>query len=281
MGREKMKEQASRTNHVLRFNDGAIDGSIAVPEHYMEEFDRRFSDILYVRQEAGVLHNSFEWGYSIYEHVKNHNIEALNQLLDLQFSWRCGTLAMDELRSSKNACLCLISYVVQCAIQERLMDNEIFYNVSDVCIQLIEEAATRRATILCTYACLVKLADMMQKYHQTNYHYLVRRAKEYIFKHFHERITVKDTAAALGVSAVYLSRVFRESERISLKQYIQQERIERAKNLLRYSNDSIQSISHCLDFVSQSHFTECFRRSTGLTPLKYRNQFSELYKREL
>ena len=92
---------------------------------------------------------------------------------------------------------------------------------------------------------------------------------------------MKDTAAALGVSAVYLSRVFRKSERISLKQYIQQERIERAKNLLRYSNDSIQSISHCLDFVSQSHFTECFRRSTGLTPLKYRNQFSELYKREL
>jgi len=89
---------------------------------------------------------------------------------------------------------------------------------------------------------------------------------------------VEDIASALSVSTTYLSRVFREAEQISLKQYIQKERIERAKNLLRCSNDSIQSISHCLGFVSQSHFTECFRKVTGLTPLKYRNQFSEMYK---
>ena len=276
-----MNETANRTSDVLEFSGSALQGSMHIPEGYLEEFDRRFSDILYIRQEAGVLHNSFEWGYTIYEHVKNHNIEGLTQLLSGQFSWRCGTLAMDELRSTKNACLCLVSYVVQNAIHERLTDNETFYNVSDACIQLIEESATRQEVLRCTYASLIKLADLLQQARQTSYHYLVRRAKEYIFKHFHERITVEDIASALSVSTAYLSRVFRDAEQISLKQYIQKERIERAKNLLRCSNDPIQSISHCLGFVSQSHFTECFRKITGLTPLKYRNQFSEIYKSKL
>ena len=276
-----MMDTQNRTSHVLAFSDSALQGSIHVPEGYLKEFDRRFSDILFVRQEAGVLHNSFEWGYSIYEHVKNHNIDGLSQLLSLQNGWRCGTLAIDELRSTKNACLCLVSYVVQNAVHERLTDNETFYNMSDACIQLIEESATRQEAVRCTYASLVKLADTLYQYRQTNYHYLVRRAKEYIFKHFHERITVEDIASTLNISTAYLSRVFREAEQISLKQYLQRERIERAKNLLRYSNDPIQSISHCLGFVSQSHFTECFRKATGLTPLKYRNQFSEMYRTEL
>jgi len=273
-----MKEPVSRTSDVLEFSGSALQGSIHVPEGYLAEFDRRFSNILYVRQEAGVLHNSFEWGYTIYEHVKKHDIGGLSMLLTMQNNWRCGTLAADGLRSTKNACLCLVSYVVQNAIHERLTDNETFYNVSDACIQLIEEATSRQEAVRCTYASLIKLADILQQARQTSYHYLVRRAKEYIFKHFHERITVEDIASALSVSTTYLSRVFREAEQISLKQYIQKERIERAKNLLRCSNDSIQSISHCLGFVSQSHFTECFRKVTGLTPLKYRNQFSEMYK---
>ena len=276
-----MKERQSRTNQVLEFHDIPSWDNIELPENYLKAFNQRFSDILYVRQEAGVLHNSFEWGYTIYEHVKNHNLTSLGQFLNPHHDWRCGTLAMDELRSTKNACLCLVSYVAQNAIQEKLMDNETLYTVSDVCIQLIEECMTREHVKLCTYTCLVKPADIMQKNRQTNYHYLVRRAKEYIFKHFHERITVEEIAAKLEVSTAYLSRVFRDAEHTSLKQYIQQERIERAKNLLRYSSDSIQSIGHCLGFASQSHFTECFRRATGLTPLKYRNQFSEIYKREL
>lgn len=276
-----MKDALNRTNYVLAFSGSALQGNIHIPEGYLEEFDRRFSDILYVRQEAGVLHNSFEWGHSFYEHVKNHNIEGLGQLLSFQDGWRCGTLAVDELRSTKNACLCLVSYVVQNAIYDQLTDSETFYNISDTCIQLIEESSTRHETVRCTYASLVKLADSLLQYRQTNYHYLARRAKEYIFKHFHERITVESIAAALAVSTTYLSRVFRETEHISLKQYIQHERIKRAKDLLRYSNDPIQSISHLLGFVSQSHFTECFRKSTGMTPLKYRNQFSEMYKTEL
>ncbi|MBR3706222.1 MAG: hypothetical protein IKM19_04575, partial [Firmicutes bacterium] len=167
-----MKETTSRTSDVLEFSGSALQGSIHIPEGYLKEFDRRFSDILYIRQEAGVLHNSFEWGYTIYEHVKNHNIEGLTQLLSGQFSWRCGTLAMDELRSSKNACLCLVSYVVQNAVHERLTDNETFYNVSDACIQLIEESASRQEVLRCTYASLIKLADILQQVRQTNYHYL-------------------------------------------------------------------------------------------------------------
>ena len=110
---------------------------------------------------------------------------------------------------------------------------------------------------------------------------MVKRTKEYVYKHFHEELTVEKIAKALGVNSDYLSRVFKKAEGISLKRYILQERTTRAKNLLRYSDYSILEISKYLGFSTQSHFTEVFKRFSDMTPQAFRNQYSELYKEEM
>ena len=117
----------------------------------------------------------------------------------------------------------------------------------------------------------------MQSYREREYHYLAKQAKEYIFKHMHEEIRIKDIAASLHVSAEHLSRSFHAAEKITLKQYILEERIYRAKNLLRFSDISIAEISRYLAFSSQSHFSEVFRKFTGKSPLIYRQDFSDAY----
>ncbi len=278
-----MSGPKGKTEQVLEFMEAKPTELVALPKDYMENFDRRLSQILFVRHEAGTLHNSFEWGYSFYEHVKNHDLEALRGILSIpaEEKWQHGVLGPNQLRSAKNACICLISYVVQSACKERIADNEQLYSVCDACVQLVEEATGRKETLLCTYASLVTISEKIYANRTTNYHYLVRQAKEYIYTHFHERITVESIAENLKVSVPYLARVFKDAEDITVKQYIQRERIKSAKNLLRYSTDSIQTISQYLCFSSQSHFTEIFRKQTGMTPLTYRNQYSQIYKKEL
>ena len=277
-----MPSPADHTKKAIEFSDQEHIGTVKVPEGYLDDFGRRVSQILFVRQENGSLHNSFEWGYSFYESVKNYDLSALDGLLQIsQQDWRIGVLGPNDLRSSKNACLCLMSYVAQTALKERLVENERMYVILDACIQLLEECKNRREVILRTYASLYIMAEEIREYRQVNYHYLVRRAKEYVYKHFHERLTVEKIAKSLNVSVAYLARIFKETEQITLKQYIQKERIKRAKSLLRYSEDSIQAISQYLGFSSQSHFTELFKRTTGMTPLTYRNQFSEIYKQRM
>lgn len=277
-----MSNPADHTNKAIEFSTHEHIGAVELPKGYLDDFGRRVSQILFVRQENGSLHNSFEWGYSFYESVKNYDLSALDGLLQIsQQDWRIGVLGPNDLRSSKNACLCLMSYVAQTALKERLVENERMYVILDACIQLLEECKNRREVILRTYASLYIMAEEIREYRQVNYHYLVRRAKEYVYKHFHERLTVEKIAKSLNVSVAYLARIFKETEQITLKQYIQKERIKRAKSLLRYSEDSIQAISQYLGFSSQSHFTELFKRTTGMTPLTYRNQFSEIYKQRM
>lgn len=277
-----MSANKDHTSRAIEYNAYKPMEKVVLPNRYLDEFGRRVSQILFVRQENGSLHNSFEWGYTFYESVKNYDLEGLDRLLDVsQQDWRVGVLGPDELRSAKNACLCLMSYVAQTALKEKLMENERMYVILDACIQLLEECKDRREVVLRTYSSLYIMAEEIRQYRQTNYHYLVRRAKEYVYKHFHERITVETIAQKLKVSVPYLTRVFKETEQMTLKQYIQKERIKRAKSMLRYSEDPIQSIAQYLGFSSQSHFTELFKRTTGMTPLNYRNQYSEIYKKDI
>ena len=97
--------------------------------------------------------------------------------------------------------------------------------------------------------------------------------KEYIYSHIKERITIEDLADELGVSASYLSRLFKKETGESVSAYIRKQRIEMAKNMLRYSDYSMIEIANRLAFSSQSHFIQQFREVVGMTPKKYRDEY--------
>ena len=70
----------------------------------------------------------------------------------------------------------------------------------------------------------------------------------------------------------YLSRLFKKETGISVSAYIREQKIEIAKNLLRYSDYSMIDIANRLSFSSQSHFIQQFREAVGMTPKKYRDE---------
>jgi AraC-like DNA-binding protein len=101
------------------------------------------------------------------------------------------------------------------------------------------------------------------------------QCKDYIYKNFHNKIYLEDIAAAIGVSPGHLSRVFRNDMEMSIQDYIQKFRVERAANLLKYSEASLSEISHYTCFHSQSHFGSVFKRYMGMTPRQYRDKYKE------
>ena len=78
--------------------------------------------------------------------------------------------------------------------------------------------------------------------------------------------------SAVGAHPNYLSSLFRKTEGISMYQYILDQKIRLAKNLLRYSNSTFSEIAGSLGFASQSHLGQLFRKATGLTLKQYRNR---------
>ncbi len=80
-------------------------------------------------------------------------------------------------------------------------------------------------------------------------------------------------ATQLGMSQYYFCRLFRQSMGLPPYRYVIQQRIERAKQLLRSERQrAIADIALDCGFSSQSHLARHFRQMTGVTPKAYRRQ---------
>ncbi|MGE5833476.1 MAG: helix-turn-helix transcriptional regulator [Acidobacteriota bacterium] len=95
------------------------------------------------------------------------------------------------------------------------------------------------------------------------------RAKIFLEAHLTDPIRLGDVASAVGVSAAYLTDLFRRTEGVSLSRYLKQLRLARALVELPHAND-LTALALGMGFSSHSHFTAAFRRTFGCTPSRFR-----------
>lgn len=77
-------------------------------------------------------------------------------------------------------------------------------------------------------------------------------------------------ADSLGMSSAYLGRIFRESTQISISQYLNQTRIRRAEELLRETEQPVETVAGLVGFSNPKYFYVVFKNITGQTPLQFR-----------
>ncbi len=94
---------------------------------------------------------------------------------------------------------------------------------------------------------------------------------EYIHAHLDSDIKLADLAGSIGMSQFHFSHLFKQSIGTSPYQYLLQQRIERAKQLLKQTDRSIVDIALECGFNSHSHLSKQFRQLTGVTPKRYRS----------
>lgn len=100
--------------------------------------------------------------------------------------------------------------------------------------------------------------------------YKLRRVVEFIKQHLDEDLTLAEIARAAGLSQFHFARAFRRTTGQTPQQYLMQQRIERAKQLLANSDLPLIEVSARAGFKNQSHFTTLFRKFTHLTPNAWR-----------
>jgi AraC family transcriptional regulator len=81
-----------------------------------------------------------------------------------------------------------------------------------------------------------------------------------------EDLSLRILAQAAGLSEYHFLRMFKQSTGYTPHQYIINQRVERAKELLQKTDMSITEIAYLLGFSTPAHFTHHFRRKTGVTP---------------
>jgi len=98
---------------------------------------------------------------------------------------------------------------------------------------------------------------------------LVRACVEYVATNILERIRVKDIADEVGYTENYISRTFKAEMGCSLFEYINRQKIETAKAILRDNTIPIAELSDRLSFSNPSYFISVFKKVTGQTPGEY------------
>jgi AraC family transcriptional regulator, transcriptional activator of pobA len=87
---------------------------------------------------------------------------------------------------------------------------------------------------------------------------------------------VKDYADAQSLNANYLSNVIKSKTGKPITTWIAEKTIAEAKRMLETSTLSIKEVSYRLGFLETAHFSNYFKRYTGIRPAEYKKQFLSL-----
>ena len=234
---------------------------------------------LFHNEEEGMLHTSYAEEKAVLECVTRGDVEGLEQTYRSQPETVYGkmTVSNSALKLMFYAGISNTTLVTRYAIEGGL-DEETAFSLSDVYIRRME---------LCTE--LSELKDLNEQM-ALDFTLRVKKAREESQPYSlavskvmdtvcHGRIkdlSLESLADIAGLSPKYLSSLFHKETGKTLTSYIQEVAIDKARNLLTYSDYSLGEISSYLGFSSQSYFISVFKRHTGLTPRAYREKHGAL-----
>ncbi len=90
-----------------------------------------------------------------------------------------------------------------------------------------------------------------------------------------ENLSLNTLADQLGVTPNYLSALFRREMGQTFSTYLENFRIERAKELLRDVRHKVYEVASAVGYGDARHFGKVFKAHTGRTPLEFRNMVPE------
>lgn len=235
----------------------------------------------FIGKESNFTHRPLEEEFAFYDAVKKGNLDYIKRnYVEKVFTNAKGMGILSE----KPLTNIKYHFIITAAMLTRFcveggMELERAYRLSDFYIikmdkcQNISEVADLHYVMVMDYT-----EKMVELRKETVIAKPVRLCVDYIYNHLHQRITIKELAAYTRLSATYLSRIFKQEMKVSVSDYIRIKKIEEAKNLLKYSDFLIVDISNYLAFPSESYFIQVFRKTTGMTPKKYRDSYFRSYK---
>jgi len=93
---------------------------------------------------------------------------------------------------------------------------------------------------------------------------------DYINNNFSQDISLENLAYDSNISTPHLSRLLKESLGMSFQQYLNNQRVKKAKYYLKNTSKSIDEISNQCGFNSRFTFIRMFKLLEGITPTQYR-----------
>lgn len=181
--------------------------------------------------------------------------------------------ATDRMRQAKVAVITLSTLCSRAAIRGGL-SAEVAFTLNDRYIRALE-TATNVESLWEIKDTMVE--DFVRRVHRNRTREgvspQIRTSCDYISTHLGEPLDIHTLAERLGYTDYYFSSKFKKETGVSVRDFITEQKMEQAKDLLANSSQDVLSICLSLGYSSQSHFGSLFKKATGMTPGEYRASF--------
>ena len=97
--------------------------------------------------------------------------------------------------------------------------------------------------------------------------------KEYLDEHYTEKLTLDDLAEKFFINKFYLSKIFKETYGTTVNNYLISKRITRAKQLLRFTDMTVDEVGAAVGMGDANYFSRMFRKVEEISPREYRKQW--------
>lgn len=97
--------------------------------------------------------------------------------------------------------------------------------------------------------------------------------KNYLDQHYTEKISLDELADTFYINKYYLTRVFKEQFGTTINTYLLQKRITHAKQLLRFTDKTVEDIGYECGMGAVHYFSRMFKKMEGISPNEYRKRW--------
>lgn len=217
--------------------------------------------------------------FILLDHNVLHSIEVpdTSYMLNVEFRVREDKNALLSLGSLANASPELLA-LLNCR-QPRLRSLDESGRVLQALERVIQEFSKAGATDkaladILLAELLLHVASIVQNTSiKANVRSYVQRAVDYIAAHLCTDFRVGDIAEEVNIAPNYLQRIFKQTMGVTLVEYINQQRIERSKWLLMYTDDTIVDVAIASGFNSRQHFFRVFNSMMNMSPQQFRQEY--------
>ena len=116
------------------------------------------------------------------------------------------------------------------------------------------------------------VVSKVNNYNNKSIKLILRKAVEYLQTHYHEPITLNEVAEHTFVSTYYISRMFKKEMGKNFVDYLNELRIEKAKELLKDVRYKTYEVAEKVGIPDAHYFSRLFKKYVGMTPTEYREQ---------
>lgn len=248
-----------------------IDANYSAVSRVIEKQEQTWYDIQ--SEDEDIYRHSYQEERHILEAVKAGNVEEAVRLTK-EMDSNIGRLGAGEVEHWRNLSIVSITLCARAAIEVGVMPA-VSYRMSGYYINKCSACKDVRQILSFRNHAVEELAekvrDQKERQHTSSY---TEQCKDYVYQNYRKKIYLETIADTLGISSSYLSRLFKKETGISLQDFINHVRVEKAANLLIYSEETLSGIAEYVNFPSQSYFGKIFKQQMHMTPKQYR----ELHK---